>query len=504
MDNHEAASPRSGASERSSASLDARLRALRAQHTNLSVLTEIVHLSDRLVAIRATVSIDGQTRAHGHAAQAADQSGAFVAEAELLAVRQALLLGGFGAGAEASPTISGDSARPPVSTTAQREAASQPQIPPDLPTAAPRAQRQRATEGAARHTITPQSPDDGTEAVPVPTLFDLPTRARAAEGAGAVADERVTPASGSLSVATGADAVPATTLPPAGRAPVPRPKRDRSAERARARARVAVTTPLGAGVAGEEGAGAVQSVSTTPADGTDPAVGTAVPGMPVVSVVIQGQAAAADDAVPTPATLPPVQRIVPPPQRAADDVVPPPPLAPPARSTTTRHPRASASTTPAATPAPAAPPTQEQLRVAWTRGHPIPAWWPPERPLVTKRVTKAQMERLRAVALDEEITPALLDTYSTMLFERPVAELDQTEYAILEERLDRTYPSPLEETRARRLLYPIAVGDAMLIPPDHSIFIRWRDVPPVVEEEPRQPTTPSWRTRGTRAGGRRR
>jgi len=503
MDNHEAAPPRSGVGERSSASLDARLRALRERHTTLSVLTEIVHLSDRMVAIRATVSIDGQIRAHGHAAQAADQPGAFVAEAELLAVRQALLLGGFGAGVDEPPLRSGDSARPPVSTTAEGEAASQPQIPPDPPTAAPRAQRQRATEGAARRAVAVQPLGDGMEAVPAPTLFDLPTSARAAESAGAVTDERVAPPSGALPVAAGADAAPATTLPSAGREPAPRPQRDRSAERERARARAAVTTALGDGVAGDDGAGAVQSVITTPADGADPAVEAAVPEVHVVSVAVQGQADAAGDAVPTPPTPLPAPPSAPPPQRAADDAAPPP-LAPPARPTPTRRPRASASTTPATTPAPDAPPTQEQQRAAWTRGRPIPAWWPPERPLATKRVTKAQVERLRVVALDEEITPALLDTYSIMLFERPVAELDQTEYAILEERLDRTYPSPLEETRARRLLYPIAVGDAMPIPPDHPVFIRWRDVPPVVEEEPRQPTTPSWRTRGTRAGGRRR
>lgn len=495
MDSHEAAAPRSGAGERASAGLDARLQALRERYTTLSVLTEIVHLSDRMVAIRASVSIDGQAKAHGHAAQAADRTGAFVAEAELLAVRQALLLGGFGADAGASPLLAANSARPPVSTTVEGEAGSEPQGAPDSPTAAPRAQRRRATEGAARRVVAVQPPDDDTEVVPAPTLFDLPTGARPAEGAETVADGRVAPPSGSPP-----DATPATPSLPEGREPAPRPPRDRSATRARARDRAAVTTPLGDGVAGDDGAGAVQSVDTPPADGADPAVATAVSEVPVSSVAVQGQAGAGGDAVTTPPPAPPSAPL---PQRAADDAAPPS-LAPPARPTPTRRPRASVGTTLATTPAPDAPPTQEQQRAAWTRGRPIPAWWPPERPLATKRVTKAQVERLRVVALDEEITPALLDTYSTMLFERPVADLDQTEYAILEERLDRTYPSPLEETRARRLLYPIAVGDAMPIPPDHPVFIRWRDVPPVVVEEPSQPTTPSWRTRGTRAGGRRR
>jgi hypothetical protein len=120
---------------------------------------------------------------------------------------------------------------------------------------------------------------------------------------------------------------------------------------------------------------------------------------------------------------------------------------------------------------------------------------------MAKRVTKAQVERLRAIALDEEITPALLDTYSTMLFGGTIAQLDQTQYAILEERLNRAYPSPLEETRARRLIYPIAVGDAMPIPPDNPILVHWRDVPPVAaSEDTPKPTQPSWRTRNPRTG----
>ena len=497
MDNHEAVSLRSGSGDRAVVSLDARLRALRERYPTLSVLTEIIHLSDRMVAIRATVSIDGQLRAHGHAAKAADQSGAFVAETELLAVRQALLLGGFGGDAAGSPISAGDSARPSAMTPVQEATASQPQPRPDLPTAAPRAQRQRATEAAARHTTTPP-PDDGTEAVPAPTLFDLPASARPVESAGGVADERVSPPIGALPVAVGAAAAPAPPPLSEEHEPVPRPKRDRSAPRTRARP--AVTTSSGAGVAGDEVAGAAPSVTTTSSDGADPAVESAVPEESIGSVAAQRQAA---DAVPTSATPPLGPQIVSAPQNAADDVAPLP-IAPPARPTPPRRPRAVPGTTPATTPAPDAPPTQEQQRGAWARGRPIPAWGPPERPLVTKRVTKAQVERLRAVALDEEITPVLLDTYSTMLFERPVAELDQTEHAILEERLDRAYPSPLEETRARRLLYPIAVGDAMPIPSDHPVFIRWRDVPPVVVEEPRQPATPSWRAHGTRAGGRRR
>lgn len=77
--------PRSGG-------LDAQLRALRRAHPTLAVLTEIIHFDERRVTFRATVCIEGETRAQGHAAQSADPSGIFVATAERLAVEQALLL----------------------------------------------------------------------------------------------------------------------------------------------------------------------------------------------------------------------------------------------------------------------------------------------------------------------------------------------------------------------------------------------------------------------------
>ncbi len=104
--------------ESRSGDLAARLRALRREHPTLAVLTEIIHLDERRVTFRATVRIDGETRAQGHAAQGADAEGAFVAAAERLAVEQALLLGGFGLSGGEWPTpverVSGN--LPPVAS----------------------------------------------------------------------------------------------------------------------------------------------------------------------------------------------------------------------------------------------------------------------------------------------------------------------------------------------------------------------------------------------------
>ena len=78
--------PASGTVVKVPGDLAARLRALRREYPTLAVLTEIIHLDERRVTFRATVRIDGETRALGHAAQNADADGAFVAAAERLAV----------------------------------------------------------------------------------------------------------------------------------------------------------------------------------------------------------------------------------------------------------------------------------------------------------------------------------------------------------------------------------------------------------------------------------
>jgi hypothetical protein len=124
---------------------------------------------------------------------------------------------------------------------------------------------------------------------------------------------------------------------------------------------------------------------------------------------------------------------------------------------------------------------------------------------VSQPIGKTRVGRLRTLALDEEISTSLLDTYSTLLFGVPVAGLDQTQSLILEERLNPAYPSPLEELRVRRILHPLAVSDEMTISEDQPFFIHWSAVPPV-EEAPEPPTPPTitWRERGKKGGGRRR
>jgi hypothetical protein len=192
---------------------------------------------------------------------------------------------------------------------------------------------------------------------------------------------------------------------------------------------------------------------------------------------------------------------LPPAERPAAETSPEVPATPP----TTAPRRVPSRSTRQAAPAPDEPVGQEALRVAWRAGQPIPAWWPPDRIAVTKPLTKSQVDRLRAVALDEEITAAQLDSYSAMLFGGGVASLNQAQGAILEERLNPAYPSPLQELRARRLIHPIAVGDTVPIPDEQSAFIRWRDIPPT-EDAPASPApaAPSWRAGGVQRGGTRR
>jgi len=124
---------------------------------------------------------------------------------------------------------------------------------------------------------------------------------------------------------------------------------------------------------------------------------------------------------------------------------------------------------------------------------------------VTEPIGKARVGRLRALALDEEISTSLLDTYSTLLFGVAIAALDQSQSMILEERLNPAYPSPLEELRVRRILHPLAVSDEMTITENQPFFIRWSDVLPVEKApEPVVPPTLSWRERGKKGSGRRR
>ncbi len=492
----------SGATDQASNGLGARLRDLRKRYATLNVLTEIVHLDDRMVAMRATVRIDGQITAHGHAAKAADQTGSFVAEAELLAVRQALLLAGFATDADLVPANSDAVARASPVVTVFPGATPPPRTSPNSAPAISPAKRQRSTATAQQPlTVAADLPHEAS-------LHALPASAPAADSVAVANSESVlAPAPGAITpVDAVADATLAATIPDADRVPAPRQQRNRKARREREHAPATTAASL----PGDTGSGAVpQSRAAHPAPETPSAAvvpASTGPDVAALSGEPPSVPVRASTVVPTPPSGASARQEPLAEQRNSTTALPGTGAPTPSRPTAPRRSRSvPASEAAATTPAPDIPPTQEQLRAAWGRGRPIPAWWPPERPLVTKRVTKAQAERLRAIALDEEITPALLDVYSTMLFDRTIADLDQTQYAILEERLDRAYPSPLEETRARRLIYPIAVGDAMPIPPDRPIFVRWRDVPPVAAvEETLKPAPPSWRMRGPRVSGRRR
>ncbi len=423
--------------------LGARLRALRGRYPGLAVTTAIVHQTDRLIVFRATVCVDALPRAQGHAARCAEPTGAFVAAAEALAVAQALLLGGFDPAAGAVPLAAW------------------------------------AHGDAAPHR---------TDLVAARAATAGPTATGDEDASGATATTR--DARGSAdAAATVAVAAPAPTREDAAPTPAPRPRRDRRAERARAGAAAAALGGArdGAGVAvGAVAAPAPPTVFAPEASAPERAGPTTATGaVPEVAVV------AAEKASGTP---------VPAPYPTGDGATVPTPSAAPRRGRA----RPPAGTPPVA-PAPDAPPTREALRAAWRGGRPIPAWWPRDRPVVTRPLGKARVGRLRALALAEEIPPALLDAYSALLFGAAVAALDQAQGALLEERLDPAYPSPLEELRARRILHPLAVGDDMDVPPDRPFLVRWRDVPPVeAAPPPIAPPPPSWRDRGKGRGGGRR
>ncbi len=413
--------------------LDARLRALRRAHPTLAVLTEIVHLDERRVTFRATVRIDGETRAQGHAAQGGDAEGAFVAAAERLAVEQALLLGGFGINEDESPTPTGRARGIPTPPVAQATPPEGGVVAADSP-AAP-ALRRRMDQSARP---------------PTPARGERNSASR-------------DPASTPEDTGTDSDQVPtASPSPPS----------------AAAAATTATAAPVG-----------IVTDAAEPGERVDPGASQASRGDTVASGA---------GAVPTtPAAIRAATGDGPTAERISD-----PPAAP--RATTPRRTRTRTTVAaPHVAPLPEAQATQATVRAAWRVGRPIPAWWPPDRVAVGKRLPRAQVERLRAVALDEEMTATQLDTYSTLLFGSVVAGLSQAQGAILEERLNPAYPSPLEELRARRVLYPLAVGDTVEVPTEQSAFIRWRDVP-TVEETPLAPAPPSWRAGGGKGSGTRR
>lgn len=465
--------------------LSLRLRALRREHPSLAVLTEIIHLDEQRVTFRATVRIDGETRAQGHAAQGTDRAGTFVAAAERLAVEQALLLGGFAAvDDESTAQAARIESIPPVLTPAQPELESEP-VAADNVTPPAMRRRPRANR-PARQSVSPPAAIDATDDEPTPesddsaatTPADMPTNATSLPP-GVVADTAGAgqPSAAATPPATAANTEDATNDADAPAEPsAPRRKRDRRAERDRARVR--------------------QSETASP-DGTDRMTepGTPVPASEALLPLLEQSPLPLEEAPPAePQAIPGNGRISETPRDAAE----PSPAKPRRRAT------ARAGADPPAEPASSAPDTHETIRAAWQAGRPIPAWWPLDRIAVEKPLTKAQVERLRATAIEEEITPAQLDSYSTMLFGSAVAGLNQAQGAILEERLNPAYPSPLQELSARRLLHPIAVGDTVTIPEDQPIFIRWRDVPPVVEPpEPPPPTVPSWRLKRVPARRRR-
>jgi hypothetical protein len=298
-------------------------------------------------------------------------------------------------------------------------------------------------------------------------------------------------------------------LQPAGAtsAVATRPKRDRRAERARAKARSASAAAAGEPETARDDLPVPAATFPSPAGAASadarieaPEPVTTPDAAPVATPATDGEIGTDPAAL----ALPPAAGMDESTPEMASIPAAPGPAAAPRRSR-----GRAAATAPAATAAADTPPTREALRETWRVGRPIPAWWPQNRPVVTQPIGKARVGRLRALALDEEISPSLLDTYSRLLFGVAVAALDQTQSLILEERLNPAYPSPLEELRVRRIIHPLAVSDAMTIPKDRPFLIHWGDVPPVEETvaeapEPAAPTTLSWRERGKKGGGRRR
>jgi len=463
--------------------LGARLRALRHRYPTLAISTEIIHHTDRLIAFRATIAVDMLVRAQGHAAQRTEPTGAFVTAAETLAVEQALLLGGFDLPHDdvRGEAGAGQELPAPQTTSITARAAT------DMPPA-------RKIKAGAKPTV-PLATVDLAEPLDTDVQVALPTLMPS------TSDE-----ASPISVDVGSGEQEAKPLV------TPRPKRDRQAERIGAKAQTTSTTPAAATEANAVvlTEAAILTDETTSADTrTDVAEPMPAPAPPPVTTPTNDEVVSIH---PLPAPLSntvPLSIEAPAEEPAPAMVLPPLAPTPPATPRRSRARSVATASAAAATPvAPVAtdtPTTRETLRAAWQVGRPIPAWWPQSRTVVTEPISKTRVGRLRALALDEEISTSLLDTYSTLLFGVAVAGLDQAQSMILEERLNPAYPSPLEELRVRRILHPLAVSDAMTIPEDHPFFIRWSDVPPVEEApEPVAPPTISWRERGKKGSGRRR
>lgn len=472
--------------------LGARLRALRHRYPTLAISTEIIHHTDRLIAFRATIAVDMLVRAQGHAAQRTEPTGAFVTAAETLAVEQALLLGGFDLPYDDVRGEAGAGQELPASQTTSITARAATDMPPA------RKIKAGAKPTVPLATVNPAEPLDTDVQVALPAL--MPSTSDEARP---------------INVAVGSGEQEAKPLV------TPRPKRDRQAERIGAKAQTTSTTPAAATEANAvvlTEASIITDTTTSADTRTDMAEPMPAPVPPPVTtptndevvsiqplpaplsntVPLSIEASAEESAIEELAAEPAPAMVLPP-------MAPTPPATPRrsrARSVATAS---AAAATPVAPVATDTPTTRETLRAAWQVGRPIPAWWPQSRTVVTEPISKTRVGRLRALALDEEISTSLLDTYSTLLFGVAVAGLDQAQSMILEERLNPAYPSPLEELRVRRILHPLAVSDEMTLIEDRPFFIRWSDVPPVEEApEPVTPPTISWRERGKKGSGRRR
>lgn len=461
--------------------LGTQLRALRREFPTLVVLTEIIQLDERRVTFRATIHINGEVRAQGHAALGADPAGQFVAAAEQLAVEQALLLGGFGSAGEETATpdnraVSPTTAYPldlalstrtitPSKDGADHPVARRRRRPDQQPVTQPNAEVPAGNQTA----LAPEVLGADDTRAPAPSPEQLPT----ADDAIAIDSPQIVstwPPEADTSEWTEVQKAPSSA---------PLRRRDRSAERERARSRQSAVEP---GANAETGNGQVNQL-----DLNDLAAANEL------AAAVKEQQPAIEQP-PTRTGGRPSETSQPPPGSShAVELEPDEPGLP--TPAPTRRVRARAASNKQAAPAPPEEKANlEAIRADWRAGRPIPAWWPPERIAVEKPLSRPQAERLRMVALGEEITAAQLDSYSTMLFGSVVAKLSQAQGAILEERLNPAYPSPLQELSARRVLHPIAVGDSFPIPDGQSSFIRWHDVPPAEETPP----TPSWRAGGAK------
>lgn len=401
--------------------LEARLRGLRERHPSLTVTTELLRLDDTLAAFRAVVALDGVPRASGHAASAAERSGAFVAAAELAAVTQALLLSGFDAtsadspaalfvGVEAPPVVADSpppsrarrerDASPPAGVVPKDSAAMPDEVaPPTPPTPSRRAaRRSKAGEAPAMDEPTPAVP--ANPPIPVPSEpQELPLEAAP------VAVESDSPHSRRAS----------------------RPRGDRQPK--------------------------LTEAEPTPPDGDEPEVAALSPPEPPTEASATARLAPARR---TRRTTPVESAQSQPNERVSD--------AP--------SPAADSS----------APLTLERLQEAWRPGRPIPAWWPPAREANPKRLSRQQLARLETLGQAAELTTQQLDSYCHLLFHRGLPDLASWQAAVMLARLDPHFPTPLAEVRAGRILHPLAVGDFVPVADGQDGFIRWGELPATARE----------------------